>query len=140
MALPCLRAGAYLSAEGFGEVTGVGEACGGGDDFEVPAGGAEERLGAVDAALEQVLVRGGAHALAEGPGEVEEAQAGDFGEVFEADLRLQVGGDVLEGAVEAWFCNASLVGGRDGVAVFADEGYGEGEAEEVAVEGAGGGA
>ena len=75
-----------MAAEGFGEMAGVGEAGGRGYGFEVPVAGAEQGLDGVDAALEDVLVRGDAGALAEGAGEVEEAETGDGGQVFEADF------------------------------------------------------
>lgn len=75
-----------MAAEGFGEMAGVGEACGRGYGFEVPVAGAKQGLDGVYAALEDVLVWGDACALAECAGEVEEAESGDGGEVFEADF------------------------------------------------------
>ena len=86
LALPGFWGGACVAAEVFGEVAGVGETCGRGYGFEVPVAGAEEGLDRIYAALEDVLVWGDAGALAECPGEVEDAETGDGGEVFEADL------------------------------------------------------
>jgi hypothetical protein len=129
-----------LFAEGFGEVAGVGEACGVGYCVDGGAGQAEEELCAVDSALEEVLVRSDAHAVAEGAGEVIDAEAGDLCELIETDFVGEVGGDEVEDAPELGAGDASDGGdGSDWVtAIFADEGDGERQAEKVAVERAGG--
>lgn len=122
LALPGLWGGTGVAAEGFGEVAGVGEACGRGYGFEVPVAGSEEGFDGVDAALEDVLVWGYAGALAEGAGEVKDAEAGYRGYVFQVNFRGEVGGYVFEDTLELEAGDASLVGrgAGGGVAVFAD--------------------
>lgn len=125
-----------MAAEGFGEVAGVGEACGRGYGFEVPVAGSEEGFYGVDAAAEDVLMRCGSGALAEGSGEMKDAEAGYCGYVFQVNFGGKICGYVFEYALELGPRDAPFVrcGDGGGVAVFTDEGYGEGEAEEIAVE------
>jgi hypothetical protein len=76
LSLPCLWSGAGLAAEGFGEVTGVGETCGRGYVFKIPVVGSKEDLDDIDAALEDVSVWRNAGAAAKCAGEVKDTQVG----------------------------------------------------------------
>lgn len=101
-----------------GEMTLVAEAGLGGDfgDFEV--GGQEQFAGAVDAASDQVLMRGQAGGAFEEAGEVVGAEAGGFGDLLETEFFAEVGLHEFDGFTEAVTAQAAVVGGGiGGVAV-----------------------
>lgn len=123
-----------------GQVALVAEPDLGGDFGDLGLGGEEEFAGAFDAAADEVLVGCGADGAFEEPGEMERAEAGDFGEGIQGDVLGEVFLDVIEDESEG--ASAEAAGffadglGCDGV--MADEMDGEGVGEGFTVPSAAG--